>query len=284
MEPVNTQETQEQATQVTPKPEEAIPDTIIIRMWPKTPVLYPVAVFALICSIVGSFSGFSPNMSELKTAYEAQMQASAGENVQQETVEAAQIETEAVVKSMLASLYIDRVMGAIFLVLLAFTLFTLCLDLEVRWAMVIFSILITLILLIYIANSQYNFLPTLFPKLFILSPLASPQFYFTIFLIWAILMIISMFIIRFHYVKIESNEIIVVGGLLQREQRFSTNRMYYTKDIQDVFEYYLPLVNSGRLIISFSDHPESIVIDNVLNINKVTKLLDEITGVMQVRS
>jgi hypothetical protein len=76
---------------------------------------------------------------------------------------------------------------------------------------------------------------------------------------------------------------LVVGGLLERQQRFPTMRMRYTRDIQDVFEYYLPFVRSGRLILSFAEQHESIVIDNVLNIDKVTKQLDRISGVMKVK-
>ena len=34
-------------------------NTIIIRMWPKTPVLYPMALVALVCSLVAHFAGSS---------------------------------------------------------------------------------------------------------------------------------------------------------------------------------------------------------------------------------
>ena len=54
--------------------------------------------------------------------------------------------------------------------------------------------------------------------------------------------------------------------------------MRYTKEIHDVMEYYLPFVRSGRLIFSFPEQNEAVIIDNVINIKKVTKQLDEIVG------
>ena len=95
-------------------------------------------------------------------------------------------------------------------------------------------------------------------------------------------MILTLGVVRFHYVKIESNEVIVVGGLLERQQRYPTLRMHYSKDVSDVLEYYLPFVRSGRLILKFHDSQDLVVIDNVRNIDTVIKQLDKITGVMKV--
>ncbi len=155
---------------------------------------------------------------------------------------------------------------------------------EVRWALVLFSSIVVVLLLLYILNMQFNFIPNILPHIFALSPMATPQFYAGFFVIWVILMIISLGVVQFHYVKIESNEVIVVGGLLERQQRYSTIRMQYVRDIQDVIEYYLPFVNSGRLVLIFPDQRDSVVIDNVLNIDKVTDQLDKLSGVMHVRS
>ena len=91
-------------------------------------------------------------------------------------------------------------------------------------------------------------------------------------------MAISIFITRYQYVKVEAKELIVVGGMLERQQRYDTMRMRYTKEINDVMEYYLPFVRSGRLIFSFPEQSEAVIIDNVMNIKKVTKRLDEIVG------
>jgi len=297
--PQSTPQAAQENQQPQQKEEEYI-DKIIIPMWPKTPVLYPVAIFALICSIVGMFGGMSPKLNQLKIKYaenteqvqqtnENQTQTEQNQTPTEENQASAQGDNgegnvEAIAQSLVSAMVVDRILGTIFLILLAFTLFTLCLDMEVRWALVLFTSVIIVLLLIYILNMQFDFLPDILPRIFALSPMATPQFYAGFFLIWFILMLISLVVVQFHYVKIESNEVIVVGGLLERQQRYPTIRMQYVRDIQDVIEYYLPFVNSGRLVLIFPEQRDSVVIDNVLQIDKVTDQLDKLSGVMHVRS
>jgi len=276
-------QTQPQTPDPSSKKEEIL-DKVVIYMWPKTPVLYPMALFALICCLVGTSAGMSPHLYQLKQHYIESAQTETVSEANEESENTGSLNVAETSQSMINAMMVDRILGGIFLLLFAFTLFTLCLDLEVRWALVLFCVAIILIMGLYILDLSYHFLPNLVPQLFELSPMATPQFYGAVFLIWVVLMIVSLGVVRFHYVKVESNEVIVIGGLLEREQRFSTFRMHYVKDIQDVFEYYLPFVNSGRLILTFPEQRESVVIDNVMQIEKVTDQLDKISGVMQVRS
>lgn len=284
------------------KVEEAKEKKIVIRMWPKTPVVYPLALLALIFCIIGSLFGSAPHLRDLARAEKARMQAESsqaqseqstpeGENpngaanptVSDVTPQVTQtINYEETAKKLIAGRWIDQVMGVIFLIVFAFCLFTLCVDIEIRWALFAFTSTIVVLLVIYILNERYDFMPNFMKQLTALTPTASPQFYLAIFVIWLVLMAISFAIVRFHYVEIESNEVIVVGGLLERQQRFPTTRMQYVKDIQDVFEYYLPFIRSGRLVLIFPDQHETIVVDNVLNIDKVIEELNEMSGVLQV--
>ncbi|MEW6235139.1 MAG: hypothetical protein AB1656_07110 [Candidatus Omnitrophota bacterium] len=265
------------------QPEEIRDDKILVRMWPKTPVLYPMALLALIFCLIGTFAGSNPHLRNLKKNIEAApaaQQAEQGETAA--TAAPADIDYKEEVAKVFSARWVDKAMGVIFLIVLAFSLFTLCVDLEIRWALFTFTACIVVGLLFYIINERWAFLPDFVRHIASLTPIATPQFYFVIFVIWVILMIISLGIVRFHYVRIESNEVIVVGGLLERQQRFPTIRMQYIKDIQDVFEYYLPFVRSGRLVLTFPEQHESIVIDNVLNIEKVIEKLDKISSTLQV--
>lgn len=291
MEPVNESTVKTESVKEPPKEapkEPEIPETILIRMWPKTPVLYPMAILALLFGLIGLFAGSSPHIRALNKMYHptAQVQTTQSEQTastpaaSSTMIDQAQLVEQA--DKLAKGLFLDRLMGLIFLFVFAFSLFTLSVDLEVRWALVTFASAMIVLLLLILVNQQYEFLPGVLSTIASLSPMASPQFYFAIFTIWAILMGISFAVVRFHYVRIESNEVIVVGGLLERQQRFPTMRMRYTRDIQDVFEYYLPLVNSGRLILSFGEGNESVVIDNVINIDKITKQLDIISSVLHV--
>lgn len=289
------------------KPEEPKPrDVILIRMWPKTPFLYPLAILALVFSLIGSCAGSSPHFANIKEHYTArapvpaaEQGAAAAESAEGDAAEsaegdAAETEEQAAAatadfnlgeeaRAMVDGFAVDRIMGIIFMIIFAFTMFTLCIDVEIRWGLVAFSGAIIVVLVLLLINQQYEFLPDMLARLASLTPMANPQFYAFIFVVWAILMVISFGVVRFNYVKIESNEVIVVGGLLQRQQRYPTTRMQYIKDIHDILEYYLPLVNSGRLVLNFPEQGESVVIDNVLNIDKVIDDLDKMSGVMQVK-
>ncbi len=289
--PNQTPPTTSNPNSATPSPKP--PERVIIRMWPKTPVLYPMAILALICSLVGTIGGSAPKVKELKDLYKAgvQIQAetpepAAGESTPPAGIpgEITQSQLKTIVDSLVSRLFIDYVLGVLFLVVFAFSLFTVCVDLEIRWALITFSITLAVIFLLTLINERLEFLPAILTRLASLTPMANPHFYFAIFVIWVILMAISLAVVRFHYVRIESNEVVVVGGLLERTQRFPTLQMQYIKDIQDVIEYYLPLVNSGCLILTFRDQKESVVIDNVLNIDRVINQIDQIVSVLQVQN
>lgn len=282
--------------------------TVIIRMWPKTPVLYPMALVALICCLVAHFAG-SSDLSDYPFATDAPAAEVEGEvpvvdpEVPPGTEPAASVSQEANILAAQADAAdaepaagadtalpadsaseelkkkrVDRTLAVIFLLVLFFSLFAICVDLDVRWAIIYVSAIVILGLLLWILDITVGIFPKILPVLDHVTPMANAQLYLGVFLVWVLLMAISFFITRFHYVKVEAKEVMVVGGMLERQQRYDTMRMRYTKEIHDVMEYYLPFVRSGRLIFSFPEQNEAVIIDNVINIKKVTKQLDEIVG------
>lgn len=177
---------------------------------------------------------------------------------------------------------VDRTLAVIFLIVTFFSLFAICVDMDARWAMIYVSGIVIFFLVMWIINISTGFMPRILEVLDHITPMANSQFYLGVFLVWCALFFISILVTRFHYVRIEANEVIVVGGMLERQQRYSTMRMRYTKEIHDVMEYYLPFVRSGRLIISFPEQSEAVIIDNVLNIRKVTAKLDRMVSAFQI--
>ena len=273
------------------------PKRIIIRQWPKTPVLYPMALVALICAIVGVIAGpgmtDAPAVEEAKPTAVEKAEAPSGEDAtlpaegaEDPVKEASAAESKKDAKAAVGGPWrkVDRTMAVIFLFVLTFSLFSLCVDFEVRWAFVVFAVIVILILGAVLADIFFGFFTGFFAFLGGFTPVANPHFYFALTGIWIFLMLISLLIVRFNFVKIESNELVVVRGFLERQQRHSTFRMRYTKDIQDVFEYYLPFVRSGRLVFNFPGEEEPVVIDNVIQIDRVIKDLDEVSSVMQVKT
>lgn len=276
--------------------------TIIIRMWPKTPVLYPMALVALICCLVAHFAGSSdlsdypfgekPAAAEEATLEPAEAPAPAAEGEAgahvapgaEPNVLVGQVEGEAAAAAAAATAdelekkRVDRTLAVIFLVALFFSLFAICVDLDVRWAIIYTSAIVIICLLLWILDITMGFMPKLLGVLDVITPMANAQFYAGVFLVWLVLMGMSFLVTRFHYVKVEPKEVVVYGGMLERQQRYDTMRMRYTKEIHDVMEYYLPFVRFGRLIFSFPEQSEAVIIDNVINIKKVAKRLDEVVG------
>ncbi|MBP7950255.1 MAG: hypothetical protein KA004_11410 [Verrucomicrobiales bacterium] len=217
--------------------------TLIIRLWPKIPVLYPMALVSLICGLLSWFH--------------ARDNGFALDNFQQ-------------------------VIALVFLASFTFSLFTLTFDIGFTWALLWMAAMVIIAMAMFIVNIYHPFLPDFLSFLTKLNPVANSKFYFCIFAVWAVLLALAYILTRFHYVKFEPNEIILVGGVLDKRRRYSTMRVTYTKEVVDVFEHYLPFIRSGRLVLRFPNEEEPLVLDNVMNIDKVIRKLETITSFMAV--
>jgi hypothetical protein len=211
---------------------------LVVRLWPKIPVLYPAAFIAFICGIIAYFTQGDPKM--------------------------------------------QQVLGLVFLASLTLCLFTLTFDIGLTWALLWLFGLVIIGLVLFIINIFHPFLPEFFSWLNHLNPQANYQFYFCIFALWAALMIVGFIYVSFHYVRFESNEIIVVGGVMDKRRRYSTQGLTYTKEVTDVFEHYLPFIRSGRLILRFPNEEEPLVLENVMGIDGVIRRLELLTSVMVI--
>ena len=237
-----------------------------------------MAIAALLCGIFSLMFGID---SELKTLSNPP----AASQIKQPDGTTATIttDTHTVKYTEIANkLQIEQVIALVFLAAFTYTMVVVCTDIILTWALLGVAAAVILGMGLFIMNIYYNFLGGFFNFLGGFIPIANAHFYFAIFVVWVILMIAAIFYARFHYVKIESNEVIVVGGVLDKRRRFSTLRMTYTKEVFDVFEYYLPFVRSGRLILRFQGETEPIVIDHVMNLDAVVKKLDHVTATLQV--
>ncbi len=232
----------------TPNPESvgSVP-ALIVRLWPKIPVLYPAALIALICGFLQMWS-----------------------------VHHSQTPLTVDVTPM------DQALGIVFLGSLMLCLFTITFDIGLTWALLWIAGVVIIGLVLVLINIFHPFLPDFFSWLRHLQPAANHQFYFCVFGMWVILMIVGILYVRFHFVRFESNEIIVVGGILDKRRRYSTAGFTYTKEVTDVFEHYLPFIRSGRLIMRFPNEEEPLILDNVMNIDGVIRRLEMLTSVMAV--
>ncbi len=253
------------------------PHTLIIRIWPSIPILYPMAIAALVCGILSFMFGMDTEMKRFTTKPVAL--ATDG------TTTAAATQDNKILYNVTIDYELterkrrnEQVIALVFLAVFTYSLVVVCTDIILTWALLGVALATIAGMGLFIANIYWHIFGTLFEFLSGFAPYANSHFYFCIFGIWLILMIAAVIYARFHYVKIESNEVIVVGGVLDKRRRYSTMRMQYTKEVVDVFEYYLPLVRSARLILRFPNEAEPIVIDHVINVDAVVKKLDHVAA------
>ncbi len=263
--------------------------SLIIRIWPNVPILYPMAIAALLCGIFSLMFGIDSELKRLSTpavvgqgATESVGTAVKNSDGTWAVLDGKTTHVSADPVKIAGKLRAEQVIALIFLAALAYTLMVVCTDIVLTWALLGMFFALILGLLMFILNIYHPFMPELFGFLGRFVPAANAHFYFAIFSIWSVLMVSGIIYSRFHYVRIESNEVIIVGGVLDKRKRLSSMRMQYTKEICDVFEYYLPFVRSGRLILRFPQEDEPVIIDHVLNVDKVIAKLDHVTATLMV--
>jgi hypothetical protein len=271
------------------KEEDRHPHSLIIRIWPNIPILYPMAVAALLCGIFSMMFGVDKEIKRISQAPVVTQTATAQPGTAMKNTDGTWTVLDgktALVTAdpaeVTALLRAEQVIALIFLAALTYTLVVVCTDIVLTWALLGIFTVVILGMAMFIINIYHPFLTGLFDFVGRFTPVANAQFYFAVFIIWAILMIGGIIYSRVHYVKIESNEVVLVGGILEKRKRYSTMRMQYTKEICDVFEYYLPFVRSGRLILRFPQEAEPVIIDHVMQIDRIIAKLDHVTATLQV--
>ena len=109
----------------------------------------------------------------------------------------------------------------------------------------------------------------------------STQFYGWISGFLAFVMLLVLVNTRFNYYELNHREIMHHHGYLGDITRMPTQGLRFNKDIYDLLEYLL--LRSGRLILYPSTSREAIVLDNVINVNKVEDRIKDLLSVVAVR-
>lgn len=86
---------------------------------------------------------------------------------------------------------------------------------------------------------------------------------------------------RFNYYEVNAREILHHHGYLGDIQRWSTEGLEMNKEIADVVEFLL--LRSGRLIFQPATSKKAIVLDNVANVNRIEKEVNDLLSVVAVR-
>lgn len=110
---------------------------------------------------------------------------------------------------------------------------------------------------------------------------ANPEFYFGVFLVFAVIFAAVFVQTRFDYWELQHNELIHHRGIVGDIERFSAQYLRWSKEIPDVFEYCLLL--SGRLVMDVRERERPIVLNHVLNINRLEQQMVKIQSIMHVK-
>ncbi|MEZ4464906.1 MAG: hypothetical protein R3F43_10510 [bacterium] len=106
----------------------------------------------------------------------------------------------------------------------------------------------------------------------------------TFYWVWAVGFTIILFAVlvktRFDYWEIKNNELLHHHGLLGDVERWPAPDLRISKEINDVMEFLL--LGAGRLVLVPQREPRALVIENVPNINRVEKRMQQLLGTLRV--
>lgn len=106
----------------------------------------------------------------------------------------------------------------------------------------------------------------------------------TFYWVWSVLISVLIFLVflksRFDYWEIKNNELLHHHGFLGDVERWPAPGMRMSKEIHDVLEYLL--CRSGRLVLVPEREQRAIVIDTVLNVNRVESQIQSLLSTLRV--
>jgi len=124
-------------------------------------------------------------------------------------------------------------------------------------------------------------LPVVSNILHSINPVVNSTFYFLYFFIFVTIYLIVLIKVQFDYWEIRPNELLHHHGFLSDLERYPAPNLRVSKEVNDVFEYFL--FRSGRLILHPSSETRAIILDNVPFIDYKEKKLTSMLGALQVQ-
>ena len=237
-----------------------------IFSYPKLIYMFPTLVISLICWV---------GMMIVGDGYTEKIIVEPGVQISQVDIESGPSEVKH------KALATQRYLGMLFLGILAINLMVIAFDFP-RFTIVAGLLLGTTILFLFLWLSAWiEWLPALRRLLSGVYIVASAHFY----LGYSIMMLCFYAIISvtrwLDYWEIMPNELLHHHGPLSDLERFPTTNLKFDKEIPDVLEH--ALLGAGRLVLHVQNEKRSIILDNVLGINKKEDALKKLMSRMEVR-
>jgi hypothetical protein len=144
------------------------------------------------------------------------------------------------------------------------------------------SVAIVFFLLAFVfAGIQFDYLAAVGTFLRDLPLLMNETFYFVVAAVFSIIYLLVFVNTRFNYWEFQPNEILHHHGFLGDIQRYPTRGLRMQKEITDVLEHIL--LRAGTLVLVPPGVDRPIVLENVINLNRVEDKIQRLLGTLKVR-
>jgi len=176
---------------------------------------------------------------------------------------------------------VARVAGLLFFYIFAFNLLVVAFEFTRILAIAIIFMGGMLVFLGLWLSHTVDFLSFLQGLSALIDPRMNANFFWIAFIAFTLVYGIVFLQTRFNYWEIQPNEILHHHGFMGDVERYPAPNLRMSKEINDVVEYIL--LRSGRLILHPSSERQAIVLECVLNINRVEDRVKDLLGSLQVR-
>jgi len=171
----------------------------------------------------------------------------------------------------------SSLIGRIWLLLFVFNVLVISFEFSrIRSVAIVFFVLAFVF-----AGIQFGFLSALGEFFRTLPLLMNKTFYFLMTGVFSIIYLLVFINTRFNYWEIQPNEILHHHGFLGDVHRYPTRGLRMQKEITDVMEYLL--LRSGTLVLNPTGVDRPLVLENVINLNKVEDKIQRLLGTLKVR-
>jgi len=174
-----------------------------------------------------------------------------------------------------------RVAGLLFFYIFAFNLLVVSFEFTRILAIALLFLGGMLIFLAMWLSTKVDFLSFLQDIAEWIDPRMNANFFWVAFTAFTLVYAIVFLQTRFNYWEIQPNELLHHHGFMGDVERYPAPNLRMSKEINDVVEYLL--LRSGRLILHPSSERQAIVLECVLNINRVETRVKDLLGSLQVR-
>ena len=137
------------------------------------------------------------------------------------------------------------------------------------------------VIALVLAAAHWNFLDVVGQFFGGLELLMNKIFYFAMTAMFSIIYLLVFINTRFNYWEIQPNEILHHHGFMGDVHRYPTRGLRMKKEITDILEYIL--LRAGTLVMNPVGQERPIVLENVINLNKVEDKIQRLLGTLKVR-